>query len=171
MIQERLTYDPETGVFLWRHSRSRSEAWNRRYARKQAGSIVCVGGNIKRRVIRISHDGKKIGIYAANVAWIYVTGEWPADEVDHKDTDACNDAWANLRAATSSQNKMNMKARSGTVTGIKGVWFDKRRGTYCGEVCANGQRSRASGFATEEDAAEFCAAARADMHGEFARAA
>lgn len=36
-----------------------------------------------------------------------MTGEWPENDVDHKNRDRSDDRWANLREATRSQNKAN----------------------------------------------------------------
>lgn len=172
-VRDRLEYDPITGIFLWKINPSRNEGWNRRYAGQRAGSVLMVGGQVRqpRRLITLSFNGEKRRNYSANLAWLYMTGEWPSDEVDHKNTDSCDDRWDNLRAATSSQQKANRKVRSSSFTGLKGVSFDKRRGTYCADIGGRGKRVRASGFRTAEEAHAAYTKAAAELHGEFARAA
>jgi hypothetical protein len=48
-----------------------------------------------------------------------MTGKWPDAEIDHVDRDPSNDAWANLREATSSENKWN---RDTGYSGYRGVY-------------------------------------------------
>ena len=47
--------------------------------------------------------------YSHRLAFLYMTGEWPLEEVDHIDRNPYNDAWVNLRKATSSLNKWNQE--------------------------------------------------------------
>ena len=42
--------------------------------------------------------------YAHCIIWCWVTGEWPENEVDHRDLNRANNIWLNLREATPSQN-------------------------------------------------------------------
>ena len=108
---ERLHYDPDTGEWIWLDPPNH----NSRLKGQRAGYVRADGY----RVIRI--DG--VAYYASRLAFVYMTGCWPEDEVDHEDRDPSNDRWANLRDATSSQNKWNRD------TGYSG-----HRGVYpCGE--------------------------------------
>lgn len=91
-----LSYDPETGVWRWRERPDVGRKWNARYAGKGAG---CPdrrhGGRIQIRI-----NGKNF--FARRLAFLYMTGKWPRDEVDNKDGDPANETWSNLREATSS---------------------------------------------------------------------
>lgn len=78
-VRALLDYCPETGVFRWRE-RAGSEheviCWNPKWAGKIAGYID------KRGYRRIKINAT---YYAAHrLAWIYVTGEWPTLDLDHK---------------------------------------------------------------------------------------
>ena len=42
--------------------------------------------------------------YAHRLAWFYVYGEWPVNELDHIDEDKENNAIDNLREATHAEN-------------------------------------------------------------------
>ncbi|MCK5748342.1 MAG: HNH endonuclease, partial [Oricola sp.] len=44
-------------------------------------------------------------------AFLYMTGAWPAQQVDHKDMDHTNNAWRNLRDASASENAINKNIR------------------------------------------------------------
>ena len=45
--------------------------------------------------LHIEIDGQDC--LAHNLAWLYMTGEWPPGEIEHIDGDKLNNAWANLR--------------------------------------------------------------------------
>jgi len=91
-----LWYDPDTGRFIWQNSVRRG--WNG----KVAGSL-CTGG-----YIQIIIDGHP---YRANrLAWLYMTGEWPQWEVDHKNRIKTDNSWDNLRDITHQENSLNRRS-------------------------------------------------------------
>jgi hypothetical protein len=96
-LRDVLSYDPETGVWVWLNPPNH----NTRLRGKVAGTVRQDGY----RKIRING----VPYYSGRLAWFYMTGEWPKEEVDHRDRDPSNDKWSNLREATSSQNKYNRK--------------------------------------------------------------
>ena len=107
-IRELLHYDPLTGIFIWKVTLSN---------RAKAGSIC----NYKSHgYISIRINGLLYG--AHRLSWVYMTGEWPDEEIDHKDTHILNNKWGNLRKATKLQNRQNMSFRKKQNTsGYKGV--------------------------------------------------
>jgi hypothetical protein len=94
-LKDWLHYDPETGEFTW------ARAGHRGYkpvVNTKAGSIT--RGH---RVIRIN----KRGYFAARLAWLYMTGEWPEMDMDHINRDGTDDKWHNLRDVSRSTNCFN----------------------------------------------------------------
>ena len=149
-----LRYDPETGLFTWLVATGR---------RMRVGSVA--GTLNSGGYIRIAVDGK---IYRAHrLAFLYMTGEWPQDQVDHRDTDRTNNRWLNLRPASNSQNSANKRATS--LSGYKGVY--KNGVGYAAQITVAGKNIYLGQFHTPEQASEAYAAAANDMHGEFARVA
>lgn len=69
-LKEILHYDPESGVFTWIMPTSN---------RVKAGDVCDTVGPIGYIVIGVL--GKRR--YAHRLAWLYMTGEWPSDQVDH----------------------------------------------------------------------------------------
>lgn len=141
-LKKVLSYDPCTGIFT----------------RKGRPT-----GRVNKGYVQISIKSR---LYSAHrLAWLYMTGEWPALEIDHRDGNALNNSWSNLRLATRGQNCQNCKVRKDNSTGAKGV-YPAGGGRFMAQVRANGARySRA--FAGLEEAAEWADFVRQELHGEF----
>ena len=116
-------------------------------------------------VIRI--DGV---LYRANrLAWLWVTGEWPEEAVDHKDLDSTNTKWANLRAATGTQNQANGPIQKNNKSGQKGVYWHKGAKKWIARIVVRGRTHHLGCFDHLNDAAAAYATAAAEHFGEFAR--
>jgi hypothetical protein len=114
-LRELLEYDPETGVFRWKEARAPNAK-----AGDEAGFIHRDGY----RYIRIGQRQ-----YAAHrLAWLYVTGEWPASHLDHRDMERTNNSLGNLRPASHSQNQANRPKQANNTSGFKGVYWQARSG-------------------------------------------
>ena len=158
LTQERVralyAYDAETGIVTRRISLGGNSV---------VGSVVgAPDGN--KGYLRVRLEGKTVSL--TRIIWLYMTGELPALQVDHKDRNKINNRWQNLRLATNAQNKCNSGVRKDSGTGIKGVHLDKRTGRYRAKISVQGKRINLGFFATLEEAAK----ARADaehLHGEF----
>lgn len=165
-VLRRVSYDPETGVFIRREYADTKGRINIRYAGKEAG---CVWRDQQGRAYRqITICGVKT--YAHRLAWFYMTGEW-VDLVDHQNLDGLDNRWENLRPASKSENGTNCRARRNNTTGLKGVGFDKRRQRYRAQIKYGGRNHFLGYFATAEEAHEAYRAASLANHGAFARAA
>lgn len=157
-LRELMHYDPESGVFTWCVSTS-----HRVRASDVAGHIA--GGGYR----YIGIDGRTYR--AHRLAWLYMAGEWPPHEIDHKDRDPSNNRLCNLRAATRSQNIANCSVRSDNTSGIKGVSWCKVKRKWRASIQV-GQKPLHLGYrGTKEDAAALYATAAAKSFGEFSRTA
>lgn len=152
-LKEELTYDPSTGIFMWLKARPG------RFLNRPAGS------SSEGDYVRIRFDGKLQ--LAHKLAWLYMTGEWPTNDIDHVDLDRQNNRFSNLREATRSENMRNTKPRSDNKSGFKGVSWCKSKKKWQTHVTHLGQQKWLGWFDSKEAAAakyvEFAAAA----HGEF----
>jgi hypothetical protein len=149
-LKSILLYDPDTGLWTWKTRRT-----NRALVGAIAGTITEKG------YIRICINKKNY--FASVLAWFYMTGEWPKDQVDHKDLNKSNNKWSNLREATGSQNRGNIRAQSNNTTGFKGV--SKRPHGY--EV--NFRKKYLGSFKTPEEAHEVYKIAASEYYKEYAR--
>ena len=158
-LKELLHYDPMTGAFTWRVRR------NGRGGGVRPGMAAGLIGHDRRRYIGV--DGKR---YAAHrLAWFYMTGEWPI-EVDHRNVDALDNRWDNLREATRSQNNANVGLKSHNTSGLKGVSWDNARRLWKAQISVRCKRVMIGRFADKEEAAQAYACAAREAFGEFARA-
>ena len=93
-------------------------------------------------------------------------------EIDHKDGNPLNNRRSNLRFATSSQNKMNMKVQSGTKSGFKGVSIrtdGSRVKRYRAYIKVKDKIVTLGNFKYKIDAAIAYNEAASEYFGEFAR--
>ena len=157
-LREVLNYDPGTGVFTWLVTLS-----NRAQAGVMAG-LISNGG-----CILIGIAGSKY--QAHRLAWLYMTGEWPESQIDHRDNSRGNNRWENLRLATPRQNNRNMKKRRDNTSGFKCVTRVQGSRKWRARIHLSGGREIHLGcFDTKEEAhAAYVDAAEAHF-GEFARA-
>jgi hypothetical protein len=106
---------------------------------------------------------------AHRLAFLWMTGKWPDEEVDHADGNPANNAWHNLRQASRSQNAMNTRLKGDNTSGYKGVIWERRRHYWYFEIIANGKRQIFPNYATAEEAHSARSEAARRLHGEFAR--
>ncbi len=107
-LKDYLNYNPCTGVWRWKRRPSHSV------------HVGDVAGSAKgHRYLRIRFKDKAYS--AHRLAFLYMRGAWPKDEVDHIDHDKLNNRWANLREADRLMNTQNTKHRSNNTSGVMGV--------------------------------------------------
>lgn len=154
-LKSRLHYSPEKGIFIWIKHRKSTE-------------IGKVAGTITDSAVRIHINGK--GYKAHRLAWLYMTGEWPCDLIDHKNLNPKDNRWGNLRLANHSKNGMNTGVRSDNTSGYKGVAWDARAGKWRADIKLSGKRKHLGMFATPGVAHEAYKLAVDKFFGEFGRA-
>lgn len=153
-LKEVLRYCPETGHFYWKVKASTKTKIGDKAGWKQHGYIGMMV------------DWKNY--YGHRLAWFYMTGEWPKQEIDHINGEPSDNRWENLREADRSQNSWNTRKRR---NGLKGAFFHKASGLWKSAIRNRGKVVSLGYFKSEEEAhAAYCVAA-SDNHGKFARVA
>lgn len=89
--------------------------------------------------------------------------------VDHINGEGLDNRRTNLRVVTVAQNNLNSRVRSDSQTGVKGAYYDKRKGTYYSRIRANDKSMYLGTFKTAEEAAQAYAEASEKYHGEYGR--
>jgi hypothetical protein len=114
-LKELLYYDPDTGLFINKISRG-----SRALAGAIAGDLNSIG------YWRIAINCSRYS--AHRLAWLYVYGSWPKDQIDHINRIRHDNRISNLREVTISQNLQNVGLRTDNTSGYKGVcWSNKHR--------------------------------------------
>lgn len=151
--RELFDYDPLTGVITRRKSAG-------------AARVGQVAGSNKDGYLSFLADNKRYR--AHRVAWLLAHGEWPPNKIDHIDRNRSNNALANLRLATSSQNKKNLSLRSDNKSGVKGVHWCPDRAKWVAQIKLPHQYLQLGRFDVFENAVAVRRAAEAKYYGEFA---
>lgn len=149
-----LSYDPETGSFVWRVNTRNTSVGD------EAGHA-----NQSNPYVRIAIGGRSY--YAQQLAWFYMTGEWPEEEVDHEDVDHANNSWINLRPATRFENSWNTKTQARNKLGYKGVRAAGNK--FLARIVCKRQLFTLGVFDTAEAAARAYDMAAIEKFGKFAR--
>lgn len=124
-LKSRLHYNPETGLFTWIKTKRAD------FAGVNAGCLN-IFGYVFIKINRVVYKAHRL-------AFLYITGEWPNQRVDHINAIKSDNRWCNLREATNAQNMQNTDKQSNNTSGFKGVDFDKKRKKwrarckYCGK--------------------------------------
>lgn len=93
-------------------------------------------------------------------------------EVDHRNGNGLdNRRSSNLRLATPAQNQHNQRLSRSNTSGFKGVCWDKGAGKWMAYINLGGKGRYLGRYETPELAHAAYAAASAELHGEFGRAA
>jgi len=105
-IKELTNYNPETGEFVW----------SKKASVKVAGKPV---GSLSRNgylVTKVNYERYMVH----RLIWLYVNGELPKGEIDHKNRIKTDNRISNLRDVERSVNLANCKRKTGK-SGVAGV--------------------------------------------------
>lgn len=154
-------YDPETGLFTWLHREGVRREWNTCHAGKNACSSGASHG-----YFAICINSKKY--LSHRLAWLYMTGEWPEEMIDHINMNRTDNRFCNLRCATREQNYANKGVSKRNTSGLKGIYFHKASGLWHASAMRNRKKYSLGYFHTPDKAAKAYAAFAKDFDGEFA---
>ena len=144
---ERLSYDPETGIF-------RSNKTNRIMGNKRSDGYMRVGianGNYK----------------AHRLAWLIVYGELPK-EIDHINRVKSDNRIANLRACSSLENVWNRPLSVKNTNGMKGVSRTaSKTSPWAARISIKGKSTHIGAFLTAEEASLAYEEVAKEIHGDF----
>lgn len=108
-LREYLHYSEATGLFSWKKIPSR------KFKVGDAAGSLKPHGYMKIQICGERH-------YSHRLAWLYVTGQWPSGEMDHKDGNRANNSFANLRESDHQKNCINRPARGTSFQACNGKW-------------------------------------------------
>ena len=156
-LKELLHYDPDTGVFTRKVTRS---------GRAKAGDVA--GFTV--------HGYRGIMIAKKNyrchrLAFLYMTGRFPEAQIDHINGNRSDNRWINLRQANNAENMRNRGRQSNNTSGFKGVnkkTDHARKNPWRATIHLNGKSKSIGHFKTPEEAYAAYSTAADKIHGDFA---
>jgi len=151
-LKELLSYDPETGLFIWIKSTNRSIKIGSVAGGKKPDSYIC---------IRID----KKNYLSHRLAWLYVYGKLPEKFIDHINEIKNDNRICNLRLANNQQNKQNMsKPNKNNKIGLKGVYWHETGKKWVSIIVINGKNKHLGLFIAQQEAHEAYLKAKREFH-------
>lgn len=143
-FKKYLSYDPITGFFT----------------NLKTGRITGFKNNKGYVLIRIEEKTYR----AHRVAWLYMTGEWPVNEIDHDNRVRHDNRFGNLKEATKFENMQNMSINSNNSSGFRGVTFHKGEQKWMSRIGVGRKTIQLGYFATAELASKAYEEAKLKYH-------
>lgn len=137
-LRELINYDPKTGIFTWRVSRKGAKAGN------VVGNFDAYG-YLRAKVLYKPYVLHRL-------AWFYVHGTWPKQEIDHINRIKTDNRIANLREANRRENGENRNISKANTSGYKGVYWNKREKKWHAQIRVNRIRIHLGHYKNIEDA-------------------
>ncbi len=124
-LQELLIYDEHTGVFTNKFTRN---------SRCKKGTTV--GSKNSRGYLQVSIDRKFYVLH--RLAWLYIHGNMPSDQIDHINGNKEDNRIENLRDVTNAENSRNLHKPTGNnlVIGVE----QTSNGNYKATISVEGKR-------------------------------
>lgn len=149
-LKELLSYDQASGVF----TRAKQQGG------KTIGSVA--GSKDGKGYIQITIDKNRY--LAHRLAWLYIYGKFPNEEIDHINRNRVDNRICNLRVATRLENQQNHSVRKDNKSGVVGVSWHKASGKWRAQINFGGRKIDLGIFLTVEEACTARAEAKAKYH-------
>ena len=168
-LRSLLNYNSETGTFTWLLRNGEdigTKIFNGRFAGKPADTPRLDGYSR----IRFTLGGNCYQYMSHRLAWLYINGSLPKEEIDHINRNRSDNRITNLRQASSTENKCNSPMRKTNKSGEKGVvhvGMINQSKPWCAYIQVNKKRKNLGYFATKQEASAAYKAATLKFHGEF----
>lgn len=146
-----LDYDQQTGVFTWKEKPSKQVI-----AGAEAGHLQADQGYVVIKIRGVLHKAHRL-------AWLHVTGRWPAGVIDHRNGNKSDNSFTKLRDTTRAVNQQNqIRAHKNSSTGLLGVARDGDR--YSARIRVHGRLRTIGRYSTPELAHAAYMVAKRELH-------
>lgn len=153
-LKQVLHYDPGTGIFTWKVPSGR---------RVKAGQVA--GSPTYKGYVRIMVDN--CSKRAHNLAWLYVYGEWPKDQLDHINRVKTDNRIANLRESSPLLNQRNLSKACNNTSGVTGVTWSRKESKWVAQIVDNHKATRLGAFEDFNEAVSARKAAELRLWGSY----
>lgn len=151
-LKELLSYDSETGKWTWLITKGGILAGS------EAGTINHQGY----RMITINRKLYK----SSRLAFLFMTGSFPSDEVDHINRDKLDDRWVNLRGVSHTINQRNRGIQKNNTSGCPGVSWNSARRKWMSYIKVDGKLVNLGFFETLTEAIHVRKLSEKQHYGE-----
>lgn len=140
-VRQILHYDEQTGDFFWKVSRGNQ------YTKPgmKAGFKDTYGH------LGIEINGKRY--LSHRLAWLYVFGHWPKNQIDHINRIRDDNKLSNLRDVEILENLQNKGNYKNNTSGYKGVVVNKS-GKFIAQITINGKSKYLGSYKTPQEASD-----------------
>ena len=140
ILKEKINYDPITGIFKWIIKPSK---------RIKIGSVA---GNSTSRYHKIEIDN--VQYLSHRLAWLYVYGYFPINNIDHINHNPFDNRIENLREVTLQENQKNRSKNKNNTSGVTGIYWIESRKRWRVSISNAGKNNFIGNFKIKEDAIE-----------------
>ena len=137
-LKEILSYDKKTGIFRWKIDRSKVKA-------NSVAGCVGTGGYIQ---IKVNYKLYK----AHRLAWLYVHGEFPKEQIDHINHNRKDNRLSNLRVVSNVENHRNIRMLKNNTSGVSGVYWSDTMKKWHARIRVYGKQKNLGFFSDLDEA-------------------
>lgn len=137
-LKELLNYNPDTGIFTWIISRGKA----------RSGHIVSCLDSDGYVVVTIDQKLRK----AHRLAFLYMDGYLPENQVDHINRIKHDNRYENLREVSSQCQARNKPLTPRNTSGVSGVYWSAADKTWKAGICISHERKHLGAFRDFDEA-------------------
>lgn len=126
-LKSVLHYCSDSGVFTWTNPSKHVKY----HKGKTAGKVA------KNGYVYIGIMGK--AYLAHRLAWLYMYGAFPNDQIDHINGNTVDNRMSNLRDVSNLENSRNMKRQINNTSGVTGVHKSTKRDKWVAKIKVKGK--------------------------------